>query len=217
MKGTTHLAIGVAIGAAACLYYPFSFDHAAAYVTVAGFSALSADLDGPSNLLSGKLRIGKLSKLLREFALWGGIIPMSVLCYLYVAQDRLYPVFSTCAVALFLLGLVAKEGVIRNTLVSLIGCSLIFSGWKSNQQWLMGLGAFVAIAPWLAHRGMTHTVWALPIWHLIGSGLESRLDVEGIALVATVGYASHLLADTLTPSGVKWLYPIYKRSIKLRV
>lgn len=216
MKGTTHLAIGIAVGAAACMYFPVNFEHAATYVAVAGFSALAADLDGP-NLLSGKLKLGKLSKLLRELALWGGIVPMVVFCYLYFAEGRLYPLFSTCAVASFLLGLVAKQGAIRNALVSLFGIALIYSGWQSRQNWLMGLGLFVAIAPWLAHRGMTHTLWVLPLWYMIGNGLESKLDVEGIALVATVGYASHLLADTLTPNGVRWLYPLYKRSIKLRV
>ncbi|MBW7461523.1 metal-dependent hydrolase, partial [Paenibacillus sepulcri] len=34
-------------------------------------------------------------------------------------------------------------------------------------------------------------------------------------MVATAGYLSHLLADTLTPSGVKWFYPLYKKSVKL--
>ncbi len=212
MKGSTHLAIGGAIGAAACLYYPINANNAILYLSVAGFSALSADLDGPS-LLSRNL--GTLSKWLREFVLWSGILLIAGFSYMYFTQDKLYPLYTTVAVALILLGIVTKEGIIRNALVSLVGCGLLYAGWLSKQNWLIGLGVFVAWVPWLDHRGMTHTVWAIILWGLIGRGLEEQLRIEGIMVVSIVGYASHLIADTLTPNGVKWLYPIYKKSFKL--
>jgi len=212
MKGSTHLAIGGAIGVAASLYYPFGFHNALLYLSVAGFSALSADLDGPS-LLNSKL--GKLSKMLHEYVLWGGAALIIVLAYLYMAQSKFYPVFSGSAIMLFLLGFVAKEGTIRNALVSAVGGALLYAGWTYHQNWLMGFGLFVAWAPWLKHRGMTHTVWAIILWGEIGWGLEKQLAVEGITAVAVAGYTSHLLADTLTPNGVKWLYPLYKKSIKI--
>jgi inner membrane protein len=83
--------------------------------------------------------------------------------------------------------------------------------------WLIGFGLFVAWAPWLKHRGMTHTIWAVPIWGIIAWGLEKQLQVEGLAITAMLGYLSHLIADTLTPSGVKWLYPLVKKSFKIRM
>jgi len=212
MKGTTHFIIGAAIGAAASLLHPFDLQHASIYVAVAGFSALSADLDGPSLLVS---KVSKLSRWLRSSALWIGVLLVAVVGYLYLAQARFYPVFTAIAVMLFLLGLVAKEGVIRNALLSLIGAAIIYAGWRYGQNWLMGFGLFVGWVPWLKHRGMTHTVWAIPLWGLIGSGLENQLQIDGIAAVSVAGYTSHLLADTLTPSGVKWFYPLYKKSIKL--
>jgi inner membrane protein len=214
MKGSTHLAIGVAIGAAASLYYPFTANHALLYLSVAGFSALSADLDGPS-LLSSKL--GPVSKLLRELLLWGGVLFAIVLAYLYFDRRDFHPLLTTSAVALILLGFVTREGTIRNGLVSVIGATLIYVGWSYQLNWLMGFGLFVGWVPWLAHRGMTHTVWALGLWGTIGWGLEKQIQVDGITVVAMAGYASHLLADTLTTNGVKWLYPLYKKSIKLRV
>lgn len=212
MKGTTHLAIGAAIGAAASAYYPFSLNNAALYLTVASFSALSADLDGAS-LLSSKL--GKLSKLIRELLLWGGALMLAVIGYFYYTGEALHKEYTIIAGILFLLGMIAKQGVIRNTLVSAIGCILMIAGLSYALNWLIGLGLFIAWAPWLAHRGMTHTVWAVLIWGAIGWGLEQQLQIEGIAVVSAAGYLSHLIADTLTPSGVKWLYPLYKRSIKL--
>ncbi|WP_213524787.1 metal-dependent hydrolase [Paenibacillus sp. J31TS4] len=213
MKGTTHLAIGVAIGAAAVSYYPFSLKNAALYMAVAAFSALSADLDGPS-MLSGKL--GSLAKLLREGMLWGGVLLGCWLVFLYADGRPFDPRLAAAALLLLLLGFVTKEGVLRNALVSAVGAGTLYAGVQTGMSWLLGLGAFVAVAPWLKHRGMTHTLWALLLWGFIGRGMESELYVEGLALVATAGYVSHLLADTVTPSGVKWLYPLYKKALKLK-
>ncbi|QYR19059.1 metal-dependent hydrolase [Paenibacillus sp. sptzw28] len=212
MKGKTHLVIGAAIGAAAAAYYPFTFKNAALYITISAFSALSADLDG-SSMLSSKL--SGVSRLLRELVLWAGILLAAGVIYLYAAQDRLYPEYTIIAVIVFLLGFVAKSGIIRNALVSAIGCGLIYAGWIYKMNWLMGFGLFVAWVPWLNHRGMTHTLWAAALWSAIGWGLEEQLHIKGIATVSAAGYLSHLIADTLTPSGVKWLYPLTKKSFKL--
>jgi inner membrane protein len=153
--------------------------------------------------------------MLRELVLLFGIALIAILAYTYFTQSHFDKMHTIVSVSLFLLGLVAKEGIIRNILVSLIGCGLLYAGWASKQNWLMGFGVFVIWAPWLKHRGMTHTVWALILWGAMGWGLEKQLQIEGIMTVAILGYASHLFADTLTPNGVKWLYPLYKKSIKL--
>ncbi|MDQ0060051.1 metal-dependent hydrolase [Paenibacillus harenae] len=214
MTGKTHLTIGAAIGAAASVYYPFTLQHAALFVGIAGFSALAADLDGTS-MLSSKL--GKLSKLIRELMLWGGVAFIGIIAYLFFAGHPVSPILIGSAAAALLLGLVMKQGAIRNALVSAVGCILMYVGFTYQMNWLIGFGLFVAWVPWLKHRGMTHTVWATLIWAAIGWGLEQQLRTEGIAVVATLGYLSHLVADSLTPSGVKWLYPLYKKSIKLRM
>ena len=144
------MAIGAAIGVAAAAYYPFTFQNAALYVTIASFSALSADLDGTSMLSS---KIGKASKLLREVLLWGGILLASIMTYLYFARDYVDITLSSVAVMGFLIGFISKEGVIRNALVSVVGAAIIGAGWYWKMNWLMGFGLFVAWAPWLKHRG----------------------------------------------------------------
>ncbi|GGF92812.1 metal-dependent hydrolase [Paenibacillus abyssi] len=212
MKGSTHFAIGVIIGGAAAAVYPFSLTNAAMYMSVAGFSALAADLDGPSLLSSG---LGKVSKLLRELGLWIGILMLASIGYFYFTEGNVYPELTSIAVMIAILGMVTKEGVVRNALVSVIGIGFLYTGLQSGLNWLMGFGLFVAWVPWLKHRGMSHTIWAVILWGAIGAGLENHLRIEGIMMVATAGYASHLLADTLTPSGIKWFYPLYKKSIKL--
>ncbi|RAP75413.1 metal-dependent hydrolase [Paenibacillus montanisoli] len=212
MKGTTHLAIGAAIGVVAAATHPITVTNAAAFILVAAFSALSADLDG-TNLLSGKL--SKAARLIRVLMLWGGVFAAGATAYLYAAKAIFYPYLSIAAAVLLLLGLISSNGAIRNGLVSLIGAVLLYAGYAIGQGWLMGLGLFVAWVPWLNHRGLTHTVWAVIAWGAIGWGLERELGIDGIMTTAICGYVSHLVADTLTPSGVKWLYPLSKRTFKL--
>lgn len=214
MTGKTHLAIGAAVGAAASIYYPFTLEHAALYLAVAGFSALSADLDGPSMLSTN---LGKVSKLIRELTLWSGFLLAGIISYYFFTDQSPSPVYIGVAAAVFLLGLVAKQGVIRNVLASAVGCIVMYAGYYYQMNWLIGFGLFAAWVPWLKHRGMTHTIWAIPIWGAIGWGLENQLQIEGIMIVAMLGYFSHLVADTLTPAGVKWLYPLTKKSFKIRL
>ncbi|WP_195575669.1 metal-dependent hydrolase [Paenibacillus sp. 1001270B_150601_E10] len=214
MRGKTHLAIGAAIGGAAALYYPFSWTHAAIYVTVAGFSALSPDLDGPSILNS---KLSKASKVVRKLILWLGTLSVGAVLALYLWKRTMIPELTTAAFLLFFLGQIATQGALRNLLSSIMGCIAMFYGWKLGMDWLIGLGIYVAIAPWLKHRGLTHTIWAMLLWGFIASGLENALQIEGVMAVAIVGYFSHLLADTFTPRGVKWLYPLMQTTFRIRL
>lgn len=212
MKGTTHLTIGLAIGVAAAASHPFTARNAALYVAVAAFSSLSADLDGTS-MLSGKLN--RAAKAVHALLLWGGAALTAAAGIAYAAKGFLRVEWAIAAVSVLLLGLVLGNGKIRNALVSLIGLGLLYGGFAQELSWLMGLGVFVAWVPWLNHRGLTHTVWAAAAWWAIGNGLEAQIGVADIAQTALWGYLSHLIADTLTPSGVKWLYPLTKKTFKL--
>lgn len=213
MKGTTHLAIGAAIGIAATVYYPFSLKHAFLYVTVASLSALSADLDGPSILSS---KITKAAKWLRESMMLAAILLLVYGAYVYFQDQYIDMKMLLASVPLFLLSLVLRHGNIRNITVSLAGCGLVYAGWDFAMNGVIAFGAFVIVVPWFKHRGMSHTLWALILWAYIGHAMQRDLQVEGLALVTLLGYLSHLLADTTTPSGVRWLYPLYKKPIKLR-
>ncbi|REE57484.1 inner membrane protein [Paenibacillus taihuensis] len=212
MKGTTHLAIGAAIGVAAAATHPITPKNVAVFMIVAAFSALSADLDG-TNMLSGKL--SKAARLIRELMLWGGIVMTGAAVYLYAVRGSFYPLYAAGSAAVLLLGMLSRNGAIRNALVSAIGGVLLYTGFMVQMNWLMGLGVYIAWVPWLNHRGLTHTVWAVIAWGAIGWGLEQQIGIPGVAYTAVCGYVSHLVADTLTPSGVKWLYPLTKKTFKL--
>jgi inner membrane protein len=62
---------------------------------------------------------------------------------------------------------------------------------------------------WMNHRGITHTLLAVLLMLLISSLLVSPL----VALVMTAAYASHLLLDACTPSGVPVFGPVSWRRV----
>lgn len=110
-------------------------------------------------------------------------------------------------------------------LVGLVAASQINSE-PSSAIALGVLGAFIALLPdidhpnskirqrtgwighaalfWLPHRGITHTLWAVLLVGLIAYVL---LPVP-LAIVITAAYASHIIADAMTPSGIRLLMPM---------
>lgn len=64
---------------------------------------------------------------------------------------------------------------------------------------------------WFGHRGFTHTLVALAI-----VSAACGLWLPGaLALAIGAGYASHLLLDALTRSGIPLLWPVTSRAVKL--
>lgn len=213
MKGSTHLVIGTVIGVAGIAYQgAYEPWDAAWYLSVAAFSSLTPDLDAPS-VLTRKLTAA--SRFLRGLVVWAGTASMIIALIAYLTERLVHAELVTAAVALTLLGLIARQGVIRNALVSGIGVCLFYTGMEDSIVWLVGFGLYVAIAPWLRHRGLTHTLWATAAWGWIAWELERQLHLPGLAVVAVLGYASHLLLDMMTPQGVRMLYPLWNKSWKL--
>lgn len=74
---------------------------------------------------------------------------------------------------------------------------------------------FKYIAKMFGHRGICHSgiLWAAFLW-LAYQNLST--DVVSILLLGlAVGGMSHLIADTLNPSGIGWLLPITDKRISL--
>lgn len=66
---------------------------------------------------------------------------------------------------------------------------------------------------WLPHRGFTHTLIALA---LVSAITIYFLPFE-IAFAFIIGYASHLLADSLTHSGVPLVWPVLAHKYTLHL
>ncbi|MBR9676968.1 metal-dependent hydrolase [Candidatus Woesearchaeota archaeon] len=73
------------------------------------------------------------------------------------------------------------------------------------------VGNKIKIIGWLfKHRGFFHTLWAALMFSVLAYAFSKE-----IAIAVLVGYTSHLLSDSLTPMGVRPLWPISKKKLKL--
>lgn len=216
MNGRTHLTIGASIGVLASLYFSPAeqLNALITYTIVGGFSGLAADLDGPSLLTK---KITSLSRKLHQCTLLFGIIGLALYGLLWYFDKKPTYLWLGASVIFLLLGLIVQQSNMRDALVSIVGGAVIVYGFSAHWYWLIGLGVFIVIAPWLKHRGFTHTIWVTLIWGIIAYGLEKQIQIQGIAITATVAYLSHLVADMLTPAGVRLLAPIVKKKFKIKL
>lgn len=74
--------------------------------------------------------------------------------------------------------------------------------------------------PFVPHRGPTHTIWFAILVGLlacgVGHSIGPQLPFLGLILVGTVpglGILSHLVADAITPAGVRPLWPVSDRLV----
>lgn len=86
--------------------------------------------------------------------------------------------------------------------------------YVSRRHW-MAHGASHLLEAVAHHRGLTHSLLALVLLSGITiAGLNYlRADVY-LTIPFALGYLSHLLIDSLNPSGVKWLLPISQRTLR---
>ncbi|RZL01408.1 MAG: metal-dependent hydrolase, partial [Hymenobacter sp.] len=128
------------------------------------------------------------------------------------AEQRLSYV---AALAFGLVGVALQGGSARRLALLFTGLGTVLAGLYAQALWLSLLGTFVALAPFTTHRSWTHTIWAAGLWTYIGYLANRDLGWHGVAWYAGAGYASHLVADTLTKSGVRWLLPLTDYSFKI--
>ena len=214
MRGSAHLAIGLITGVAIAGLapgmpgIPFSLPG----IALAGFSSLAPDLDHPESRLSKRLGFTQ------NYVRWAfGAAALGLAAYSFSQlrpgpEQRLY---YTLALAFGLIGVGMQGGSARKLALLFTGLGTVVAGLYAEQLWLSLLGAFICLAPFTSHRSWTHTIWATALWTYIGHLADRHLGWRSVALFAGGGYASHILADTLTKSGVRWLLPLSDFSFKI--
>ncbi|ALD19928.1 metal-dependent hydrolase [Hymenobacter sp. DG25A] len=210
MRGSSHLAIGLITGVAVAGLVP-GIPFSPAGIALAGFSALAPDLDHPSSRLSK--RLGFAQNYVRWAFVLAGIGIAAYTHYMLLAVDR--RMGFTTALAFGMVGAAMQGGSARKLALLFTGLCTVVAGLYTGMLWLSMLGTFVSVAPFTSHRTWTHTIWAAALWTYIGHLANQTLGWHGVALFAGGGYLSHLLADTLTKSGVKYFMPITDLAVKL--
>ncbi|WBA40702.1 metal-dependent hydrolase [Hymenobacter canadensis] len=211
MRGSSHLAIGLITGVAVAGLVP-GIPFSPAGIALAGFSALAPDLDHPSSRLSKRLGFAQ------AYVRWAFVaVALLLAAYTHfqlpIGPDR--RMGFTAALAFGLIGAAMQGDSTRRLALLFTGLCTVVAGLYTEFLWLSMLGCFVAIAPFTSHRSWTHTLWAAGLWTYIGHLANQSLGWHGVALFAGGGYVSHLLADSLTKAGVKWLMPLLDVSFKI--
>ena len=211
MRGSSHLAIGLITGVAVAGLAP-GIPFSLAGIALAGFSSLAPDLDHPESRLSK--RLGFTQNYVR-WAFAAGALALAAFAYFQRVPGSEQRLYYTAALAFGLIGVGMQGGSARRLALLFTGLGTVVAGLYTEQLWLSLLGTFVALAPFTAHRSWTHTIWATALWTYIGYLADQHLGWRGVALYAGTGYASHLVADTLTKAGVRWFLPISEYSFKV--
>ena len=211
MRGSAHLAIGLITGVAVAGLWPgvpFSLPG----IALAGFSALAPDLDHPESRLTQRLAFSQ-GYVRWAFALTG--LGLGAYAYFLLRPGADQRLSYVAALAFGLVGVALQGGSARRLALLFTGLGTVLAGLYTQALWLSLLGTFVALAPFTSHRSWTHTIWATGLWTYIGYLANRDLGWHGVAHYAGAGYASHLVADTLTKSGVRWLLPLTDFSFKI--
>ncbi|UYZ62716.1 metal-dependent hydrolase [Hymenobacter weizhouensis] len=211
VRGSSHLAIGLITGVAIgglVTGVPFS----PAGIALAGFSSLAPDLDHPGSRLSKRLGFTQ------QYVRWAFVLVaagLALYTHFLVPPGPDRRMGFTAALAFGLIGAAMQGDSTRKLALLFTGLCTVVAGLYTGYVWLSMLGCFVAVAPFTSHRSWTHTIWAAGLWTYIGHLANQSLGWHGVALFAGGGYVSHLLADTLTKAGVRWLLPLTDRALKL--
>lgn len=74
--------------------------------------------------------------------------------------------------------------------------------------------------PFLPHRGPTHTIWfALAVGCAGVAALDAVATIDDLVVLALaagtpfLGVGSHLVADAITPAGIRPFWPVWSRSV----
>ena len=175
-------------------------------LAVAGLAALAPDLDEPGSRLARDISFDP------KYFRYGLVLAAATLgAWAWYRLDitraaRLQALLLALALGVLAAALTGKAG--RRVMVAATGGGIALAALWLQQFWLALLGAFVLVAPFLKHRTYTHTVWATVLWGYICYGAAKTLRDDGIFWLGASGYVSHLVADSLTKSGVPWFYPL---------
>ena len=181
-------------------------------IALAGFSSLAPDLDHPESRLSH--RLGFTHGYVR-WAFGAAALGLAAYAYFQLQPGPDQRLTYVAALAFGLLGVALQGGSARKLALLFTGLGTVLAGLYAHFVWLSLLGAFISLAPFTAHRSWTHTLWAAVFWTYVGDLANRNLGWHGVAWYAGAGYASHLVADSLTKSGVRWLRPLTDFSFKV--
>ena len=211
MKGSSHAAIGITVGAIAGYQVQPDLYSAAIGAAVGGVSALVPDLD-TNGLASNKITLSKkVAQWLMQFA---GIGILLAIIYQYFTTGFSYSIILYAGAGL--LFFIISRFITQRRMLTLTGVMVMWLGIVMHQSiGILLAGSYIVIASFLPHRSYTHSLLGLAFYAFILNHLQQEWAIDGLFVAGVAGYASHLVADMkilpMNRRGVKWFAPLWNK------
>ncbi len=213
MKGPTHLTIGIlsAIEVSILIQKPLT---PTAFV-FASVCSLLPDIDESNSIISNTLITSSFSKKFYRYLLY--LINMITFFILIYINNNLMFNFIISFILIIVMEKKLKHALLRKSLFSLIFFILSLSLYYIKIPFpFISLCIFLGIAPWLKHRGFTHSILGIGVIYYLLKDIEKIIGFHYSALYGCIGYSSHLfLGDLFTKMGIPLFYPIWDKKISL--
>ncbi|WP_153730906.1 metal-dependent hydrolase [Sporosarcina obsidiansis] len=211
MRGTSHLVIGAAIGAAVGYQTQPELTTVLICTAVGGASALVPDLD-TNGLATNRVTLSKkVSQMVLRFL---GLAMLIVMVYLslqrgYQTSDLTYGIAGAVLVVL-------SQVITQRRLLTLTGIFVVVFGlYLHNSTGIILAGSYIVIASFLPHRSYTHSIVGIVFYAFILHYLLLQWPMTGVFVAGLAGYASHIVADMkilpMNRRGVKPFAPLWNR------
>ena len=211
MKGSSHAAIGVTVGAIAGFQVQPDLYTIAISSLVGGVSALVPDLD-TNGLASNRITLSKkFTQWLMQFV---GIGILIAIVYQYFTKGFAPSIILYAGIGL--LFFIISRFITQRRTLTLTGVMVMWLGIVLHQSiGILLVGSYIVIASFLPHRSYTHSLLGLAFYAYILHQLQQDWAIEGLFVAGIAGYASHLVADMkllpMNRRGVKWFAPLWNK------
>lgn len=211
MKGSSHLGIGIAVGAIAGYITQPDVMTVAICAGIGGVSGVAPDLD-TNGLASNSITLSKkVSKVLMETA---GIGILLTLIYQVMTQGMSQDIYIYGGMGLALL--IVSRLITQRRMLTITGVLVLLLGFVLDQSLgILLAGSYIIFASFLPHRSYTHSLLGVLFYAMILKYLDIEWPIDGMFAAGMAGYISHLVADMkLLPvnrRGVKWFAPLWKQ------
>ncbi len=199
LKGTAHMTIGAAAGAAVAVTLQTETAASLFLVGLGLVSGLIPDLDIDGKL-SNKITISHT--FFRKITQFIGLLLIIYSYFKGLDPEKWYGIGAGTTV------IIIASFIKQRTMLTITGIAVLIGGFFLKENWLGLLGIYIIFASFVAHRSYTHSVIGLIFFSIIAFQLEASLKLEGVFTACVLGYISHLVAD------MKFL-PFNKRGVKL--
>ncbi|MGG0642634.1 metal-dependent hydrolase [Sporosarcina gallistercoris] len=211
MKGSSHLSIGIAVGAIAGYITQPDVMTVAICAGIGGVSGVVPDLD-TNGLASNSITLSKkVSKVLMETA---GIGILLTLIYQVMTQGMSQDIYIYGGIGLALL--IVSRLITQRRMLTITGVLVLLLGFVLDQSLgILLAGSYIIFASFLPHRSYTHSLLGVLFYAMILKYLDIEWPIDGMFAAGMVGYISHLVADMkvlpVNRRGVKWFAPLWKQ------